>query len=53
MPVIGLLVGGCLVTGLLALLFTRRKRKREPSPDVLGPVSEQWIADHKARSHDV
>jgi hypothetical protein len=39
---------GGVIVALLALVFARRPRRpRRPSAGDLGPISEQWMAEHK------
>jgi hypothetical protein len=51
MPSAMLVGGGLLALGLLVLLVAL-VRRRGPTTDDLGPISQQWIVQHKARSRD-
>ena len=45
---LGLLVGGAALAVVLALVMALRKRG--PSTDDLGPISDQWIQHIKGQS---
>jgi hypothetical protein len=51
MPSAMLVGGGLLALGLLVLVISLARR-RGPTTDDLGPISQQWIVQHKARSRD-
>jgi hypothetical protein len=46
-----LFIVGAAVTGAMIVLWILRRRKSN-SLDYLGTVSQRWIADERASSHD-
>jgi hypothetical protein len=50
---LSLTIGGVAIGALLVLVIRSVGRKREPRLYELGPISEQWMAQHRGHPGDM